>query len=166
MTGTPALSRPSELFTQLHLLRRDLFSHFHGFGERYCDATKNHFGWCYDGASNLHELHIVLESTCVIRRTKNEVLQALPSKNRTRAGLVLTPEQHDLIEKSVNALVTVTERAKKGFVDPITKKAAFLSVWRDVGRAKIPTTIEYINKLLDCGEKFLFFAHHQFVLGM
>lgn len=34
LTGTPSLSRPAEIFTQVHLLRRDVFSNFHNFGER------------------------------------------------------------------------------------------------------------------------------------
>jgi len=40
LSGTPALSRPVELYTQLSLIRPDLFSRFHQFGLRYCDAKQ------------------------------------------------------------------------------------------------------------------------------
>lgn len=60
LSGTPTLSRPSELFSQVHLLRRDVFGSFHAFGERYCAGKKERFGWNFDGHSNLDELNIVL----------------------------------------------------------------------------------------------------------
>lgn len=164
MSGTPALNRPVELFTQLFLLRRDLFPNFHAFGQRYCGAKQSFFGWQYDGASNLKELNVIMESTCMIRRRKDQVLGELPEKTRSRVGLKLTDTQKAVIEKSVRKLATVSEKAKESFVDPITQKAAFLTVVRDVGQAKIPSVLEYVHQLLDEGEKFLLFAHHQAVL--
>lgn len=40
LSGTPALSRPIELFPQLSILRPDLFSKFVEFGQRYCGPKK------------------------------------------------------------------------------------------------------------------------------
>ena len=40
LSGTPALSRPIELFPQLSILRPDLFSKFIEFGQRYCGPKK------------------------------------------------------------------------------------------------------------------------------
>lgn len=163
MSGTPALSRPSELFTQIFLLRRDIFHNFHEFGVRYCAAKKEHFGWNYDGSSNLEELHTILEATCMIRRRKDEVLNELPAKTREKVSLQLTDEQLELVEKSIKHLQDVTSKAKDSFVDTTTQQAAFLSVVRDVGKAKIPSTIEYLSKLLDDGEKVVLFSHHVLV---
>lgn len=163
MSGTPALSRPSELFTQLFLLRRDVFHNFHEFGVRYCAAKKEHFGWNYDGSGNLDELHKVLEATCMIRRRKGEVLQDLPIKTREKISVQLTAEQLEVVEKSIKHLRDVTAKAKDAFVDQTTQQAAFLSVVRDVGKAKIPSTIEYLSALLDEGEKVVVFSHHQLV---
>lgn len=162
MSGTPALSRPAELFTQLNLLRPDIFPAFHAFGLRYCAAKRNHFGWDYKGASNLRELSVVVEATCVIRRTKADVLStALPPKSRRCVHLNLSPEQLVQVDRSVEQLRTL--EAKAG-ADPVSKKAAFLTVWRNVGRAKMPPMLEYLEQLVARGDKFLFFAHHQFVL--
>lgn len=163
LTGTPSLSRPAEIFTQVSLLRRDVFSNFHNFGERYCEATRNRFGWSYDGAANLDELNVVLETLCMICRKKNDVLSELPPKTRERVLLTMSPEQLLVVEKSLNHLREIEK--KKDIIDPITRKAAFMSLWRDVGTAKIPSVVEYINKMIENdSEKFLVFSHHQNVL--
>lgn len=36
LTGTPALSRPAELYTQISSLEPNLFPKFHDYGVRYC----------------------------------------------------------------------------------------------------------------------------------
>lgn len=40
LSGTPAMSRPSELYTQILAVRPTLFPRFHEFGIRYCDAKQ------------------------------------------------------------------------------------------------------------------------------
>lgn len=60
LTGTPALSRPGELYSQLHCIRPDLFSRFYEFSRRYCDAHEDRFGHIDNkGNSNLNELYLV-----------------------------------------------------------------------------------------------------------
>lgn len=159
MSGTPSLNKPSELFPQVHLLRRDVFSTFHAFGDRYCDAKRDRFGWSYDGHSNLQELNIVLETLCMIRRTKSEVLE-LPPKTRERVSLKMTAEQLELIQKGVDHFRKIEAQDK----DPVTVKSAFMTLWRDVGKIKLPSIIEYINDLLEQEEKFLVFFHHRMLI--
>lgn len=40
LSGTPAMSRPMELYTQIAAVQPDFFPQFHTFGLRYCDAKK------------------------------------------------------------------------------------------------------------------------------
>lgn len=40
LSGTPAMSRPSELYTQILAVKPLLFPRFHEFGLRYCDAKQ------------------------------------------------------------------------------------------------------------------------------
>ena len=82
LSGTPALSRPAELFTQLQAVRPDLFSAFKPFGERYCSPKQTRWGVDYTGSSNMQELQIVMEHVAMIRRIKKDVLDQLPSKMR------------------------------------------------------------------------------------
>eukprot|EP00064_Thunnus_orientalis_P009349 superscaffoldBa00001180_g9373 len=82
LSGTPAMSRPSELYTQILAVRPTLFPRFHDFGIRYCDAKQMTWGWDYSGSSNLGELKLLLEECLMLRRLKSEVLSQLPAKQR------------------------------------------------------------------------------------
>lgn len=84
LTGTPALSRPIELFTQLNALEPTLFSNPTAFGKRYCGGIEGAYGWDFTGSSNLAELHLLASSTVLIRRLKKDVLSELPPKNRQK----------------------------------------------------------------------------------
>lgn len=54
LTGTPAVSRPVELFSQLSAIRAELFPYFPPFGSRYCNGHKNQFQrWDWNGNSHL-----------------------------------------------------------------------------------------------------------------
>lgn len=81
LTGTPALSRPVELFTQLQMLDKKFFS-FREYSQRYCAAKQSTFGWDASGQSNLHELNVVLKRKFMIRRTKEQVEFELGEKSR------------------------------------------------------------------------------------
>jgi SWI/SNF-related matrix-associated actin-dependent regulator 1 of chromatin subfamily A len=74
ISGTPALSRPIELFAQLQMLAPKVFTNNIVFGKRYCNGHQNAFGWDFNGSSNLDELHIVLSKTVLIRRLKKDCL--------------------------------------------------------------------------------------------
>uniref|UniRef100_A0AAQ5X9G4 SWI/SNF-related matrix-associated actin-dependent regulator of chromatin subfamily A-like protein 1 n=1 Tax=Amphiprion ocellaris TaxID=80972 RepID=A0AAQ5X9G4_AMPOC len=82
LSGTPAMSRPSELYTQILAVRPTLFPRFHEFGMRYCDARQMVWGWDYSGSSNLGELKLLLEECLMLRRLKSDVLSQLPAKQR------------------------------------------------------------------------------------
>jgi SWI/SNF-related matrix-associated actin-dependent regulator 1 of chromatin subfamily A len=53
LTGTPALSRPVELYPQLDALDCTIFKTFKKFALRYCNAFHGPFGWDYTGSSHL-----------------------------------------------------------------------------------------------------------------
>ncbi|UYV83107.1 SMARCAL1, partial [Cordylochernes scorpioides] len=80
LSGTPALSRPMELYTQIALVSPRLFTSVHVFGMRYCNGQVKPWGHDYSGSSNMKELGIILEETIMIRRMKSEVITQLPSK--------------------------------------------------------------------------------------
>nr|CAD7397266.1 unnamed protein product [Timema poppensis] len=82
LSGTPALSRPSELYTQIAAIDPKAFGSFHDFGLRYCAAVKTNWAWDYSGSSNMVELHLLLEKRFMIRRLKSNVISELPPKIR------------------------------------------------------------------------------------
>lgn len=70
LSGTPALSRPSELFSQLQLLDYSFFGTFYDYSRRYCDGKSSHFGWDASGKSNL-QVHIFFLSKILFLTIKH-----------------------------------------------------------------------------------------------
>lgn len=93
MSGTPALSRPIEVFWQLHALDDKQWADPAEFNKRYCSGRKKRDEGKDDGddgekkkeysaASNLEELHTLLCATLMLRRNKASILTQLPPKRR------------------------------------------------------------------------------------
>uniref|UniRef100_A0AAX7SU15 SWI/SNF-related matrix-associated actin-dependent regulator of chromatin subfamily A-like protein 1 n=1 Tax=Astatotilapia calliptera TaxID=8154 RepID=A0AAX7SU15_ASTCA len=151
LSGTPAMSRPAELYTQILAVRPTLFPRFHEFGIRYCDARQMTWGWDYTGSSNLGELKLLLEECLMLRRLKSEVLSQLPAKQRK----VVTVTIDGINTRTKAALSAAAKQLAKGH-----QKEALLVFYNHTAEAK-----EYIIDMLECGrEKFLVFAHHKLVL--
>jgi len=62
LTGSPALSRPIELHTQVNFICPGLLGKKKWYGLRYCGARETQYGWEYKGAHNLAESHLLLTS--------------------------------------------------------------------------------------------------------
>lgn len=106
-TGTPALSRPMELFNLVDVIAG---FHYKDFLNRYClvsqGTLKNNkfmkYGM-YKGCSNENELRILL-SVLMIRRTKDLIMKELPAKKREHFILEITrpSSSPDATSKSVS----------------------------------------------------------------
>lgn len=164
LSGTPALSRPMELYTQVTAVNQDMFGSsggMHAFGLRYCEAKQLPWGWDYNGACNLSELEILLKASVMIRRTKAEVMSQLPAKTRQ----VITLDPH-LVNANGDQMLQLgakrlEQTIRKGSAD---QRSALLTYFHDTGAAKVRAVVEYVVDLLECDRKFLVFAHHQEVL--
>ena len=90
-TGTPALSRPAELFVQINALYPKIFPTFKAFGERYCGAKLNPFsgGKEYKGATLQSELQLLLRKFVMIRRQKHETDVGANMVKKTRRVIML-----------------------------------------------------------------------------
>ncbi|KAI8003668.1 hypothetical protein LOK49_LG08G03453 [Camellia lanceoleosa] len=164
LSGTPALSRPIELFKQLEALFPDVYKNVHEYGNRYCKGGI--FGM-YQGASNHEELHNLMKATVMIRRLKKDVLSELPVKRRQQVFL-------DLAEKDmrqINALFRELEVVKSKIKASQSKEEAeslkfsqkhlINKIYTDSAEAKIPAVLDYVGTVIEAGCKFLIFAHHQ-----
>ena len=93
LTGTPIMNRPIELWTHLKRFCSDhLGADWMAYAARYCAAqrrkvARGKFVWDVTGASNTEELGAVLRATIMVRRTKADVLDQLPSKRRRLLAL-------------------------------------------------------------------------------
>uniref|UniRef100_A0A8D1WW31 SWI/SNF-related matrix-associated actin-dependent regulator of chromatin subfamily A-like protein 1 n=1 Tax=Sus scrofa TaxID=9823 RepID=A0A8D1WW31_PIG len=161
LSGTPAMSRPAELYTQILAVKPTFFPQFHAFGLRYCGAKRLPWGWDYSGSSNLGELKLLLEEAVMLRRLKCDVLSQLPAKQRKM--VVVAPGQ--MSARSRAALDAVAKEMTTKNKTKLQQKEALILFFNRTAEAKIPCVIEYILDLLESGrEKFLVFAHHKVVL--
>jgi len=187
LSGTPAMSRPYELWPQINALRPTVFGSAHQFGTRYCEPRKGYRGRIeYKGATNLVELHLLLKRYVLIRRLKADVLKDLRPKTRT----VIVTSVHDKpladnirnianIKQLVAAQIDTSAASAGGGAAAIAAAAAaaaassgrdgpkkrITELFADTGKAKLPFIVSYISDLLAASSgKFLVFAHHLMVL--
>nr|CDS26908.1 SWI:SNF matrix associated [Hymenolepis microstoma] len=160
LTGTPALSRPMELYSQLVGLRPNLFrGGLHEFGMRYCDAKETAWGWDYKGCSNLQELQILLQETVMIRRLKSEVANQLPPKSRHVKLLDVDPA------KKLSGLKTLQPLNLASLdINGVEKHGEVLRLFKETCQSKVASVKQYVTDLLESGRKCIIYAHHQEML--
>lgn len=164
LSGTPALSRPIELFTQIQALYPTVYKSVSEYGNRYC---KGGFFGLYQGASNHEELHNLMKATVMIRRLKKDVLSQLPVKRRQQVFLDLSEKD----VKNVRALFIELETLKvkiessdsKEMIDSLrfAYQNIVNKIYTDSAVAKIPAVLDFLGTMIEEGCKFLIFAHHQ-----
>ncbi|KNC77281.1 hypothetical protein SARC_10248 [Sphaeroforma arctica JP610] len=154
LSGTPATSRPVELFTAMQAVRPEMFRNgLNEYGIRYCGAYKGPFGWNFDGQSRAEEIKTILKEFVMIRRLKSEVqdqlatLQSLTKKIRHRVN------------------IDIDEKSKKYLADSMRKinhlnNKNFIEYFHETAVAKTPAVCDYIDRLLDQPVKFVVFCQH------
>jgi SWI/SNF-related matrix-associated actin-dependent regulator 1 of chromatin subfamily A len=150
ISGTPATSRPLELYPIICALDKSLYTSFQVYGNRYCDGRKIGTYFDYRGCSNAVELSTVIEKAFMIRRLKNDVLNQLPGKFRRQ--------------------ILLETKGKDSMFNP---NAVFLGESLDVGIMKEyheasiikrEPVIKYVESMIEKNVKFLVFAHHKEML--
>uniref|UniRef100_A0A182NET2 SWI/SNF-related matrix-associated actin-dependent regulator of chromatin subfamily A-like protein 1 n=1 Tax=Anopheles dirus TaxID=7168 RepID=A0A182NET2_9DIPT len=155
LSGTPALSRPVELFTQLQMLDGK-FCSFKQYSTRYCAGKQTNFGWNATGQSNLVELNLLLGRKFMIRRTKEEVMSELKEKNRET--IMLDPSymwKNEEVEDNMNSYAS-DYSASKGR----QRDEALIKYYSVTAEAKAPAVCAYLKQVLKEKKKFIIFAHH------
>ncbi|CAL1268362.1 unnamed protein product [Larinioides sclopetarius] len=160
LSGTPALSRPIELYTQLSALRSREFFSYMEYGMRYCNGKQTPWGWDFSGSSNMGELQILLEETVMIRRLKSDVLQQLPSKFRQM--ILLDPSR---ISTKSKVLIAMSKKLQQESLKGMERRGVLLEYFHETGEVKLKAVCEYILDLLESDKKFICFAHHQNVMN-
>ncbi|MCO5567655.1 hypothetical protein L7F22_021349 [Adiantum nelumboides] len=167
LTGTPALSRPIELYKQLEALQPGTYRNVHEYGKRYCMGGQ--FG-VYQGASNCEELHSLMKSTVMIRRLKKDVLSQLPLKRRQQIYLSLDEKGM----KQILALFYELEAVKRDIKCSKSQENAdnlryaerqlINKIYTESAEVKVPAVQDYLSTVIEADCKFLVFAHHKTLL--
>ncbi|KAL6535641.1 hypothetical protein OROMI_027015 [Orobanche minor] len=155
LSGTPALSRPIELFKQLEALYPDVYKNVHEYGNRYCKGGI--FGF-YQGASNHEELHNLMKATLMIRRLKKDVLSELPVKRRQQVFLELGEREMRQINALFLELETVKRKIKscqsKDEAESLkfTEKNLINKIYTDSAEVKIPAVLDYLGTITEMAD--------------
>jgi len=167
ISGTPLLSRPAELFPMLNIIRPDKFNSFHSFGERFCGPRLRPWGREYKGATNLSELRRLLNRTCMIRRTKDEVLGDLPPKARHVVTLRLSnrKEYNEAVHNFIGWLSKQSaKKAKKAQKAERLVQMGYMK--RLAARLKLKAVLDWIECFLnDTNEKLILFGVHKSIIA-
>lgn len=159
LTGTPALSRPIELFTQLEALVPRVFFRLHEYGARYC-AGGAPFGM-YTGCSHADELHIMISRLCMIRRLKKDVLASLPPKRRSQVFLSVESSAMG----GVRRIRAQLDKLRQDGGSEFEEKRLLNELFLESAKAKVASVCDYLETLIEGStSKFLFFAHHAVLL--
>jgi SWI/SNF-related matrix-associated actin-dependent regulator of chromatin subfamily A-like protein 1 len=191
LSGTPALSRPKELFTQLHALNNTMWSCEKEFLDRYCRTKAGSSVVAFsefNGASNTAELHACLRGTVMLRRLKSDILHMLPPKERRVKQIPIMDPAKEVHLKDILSTISknederkaaVRERKKRRVEQCVAtgsgecstetrkaKKSLLMQLFKDSGEAKVPALCVQLGAFLDdkTAGKVLVFAHHRAVL--
>jgi len=171
LTGTPIINRVTELYPQLKFIGSDIASSWKEFADKY--VVFNQFGWPV-GSKNLDDLNYRLRSTCMLRRTEEDV-EDMPERVRQLIVIPSNMISKDVIEenrKFSKYIQTYLEEGKdklfeKLNIDGYTPSYFFQEISRirhDTARSKVPFIVEAIKNALENEDKVVVFAYHHDVI--
>lgn len=161
LSGTPVVNKPVDLFPQLAILGQlDKFGGKDGFMKRYCEGGS--------GANNLRELNYKMNLHCFFRREKKDVAKDLPEKMRQTILCDITTKteynkckndfEQWLIDKGCFDDEAIA-RALRGQI-----MVQMMKLKQIAGRGKMNEVKEFVNEVLEAGEKLILFCHlHEIV---
>lgn len=161
LTGTPALSRPVELFAQLNILDRN-FANYYQFTSRYCNGRQSSFGWNVSGCSNLVELNILLRKKFLIRRIKSDVFLELNAKNRELVYL----ENYKYTTSYDDEMKELDSQLSEANMNHKFSENILLSWYQLTSKVKAYGASLFVRRFLEENNcKTLVFFHHNFMMN-
>lgn len=159
LTGTPVVNKPNDLISQLYILNQlnDVFGGYKKFIDRYCSGP--------NGSSNLKELNYVLNKFCFYRREKKDVLKDLPDKMRQIVKCdISTRAEYDKAMMDLELYLRENMKKTEGEIDKSMRGEVMvkMSLLKQISaKGKIEGVIEFIEEVVDAGEKIVVFVHHK-----
>lgn len=163
MTGTPVMNRPMDLWPVLKILRPKLFPSWFRFGQAFGGARLTQWGWRFDGASNLDELHRQLKGV-MIRRRKEDVLKDLPPKTVSVIPLEVGLKEYRACEEDFARWLVKNGRSPARSMKA-EKLAQLTHLKHEAELSKVGAVSEWLRDYLDgaSGKTILFCIHRDVV---
>lgn len=159
MSGTPAMSKPAQFWPLLNILEPEKFKSQRSFLYRYCAPKHNGFSLQFNGASNVKELHGLLVS-CMLRRTKAEVMKDLPRKVMEVVPLEVDAQAFQEYKMAEAVAFTQDGSSEKEMRERIA------GLLRTAYALKEKNLLQWVRDFLDSGRKLLLFAWHRDVVDL
>ena len=160
--------RPVELYPICNILWPKKFKSFQAYAQRYCDPQFTRFGWTYNGATNVDELHQRLTTLGMIRRLKKDVLKDLPKTTIQVLPVDIPRKEYEDAETNFISWLHKKYGPKKAAK---AMRAEFIvrlgHLIRLAARKKMPIVKEWIEDFADNtskNRKLIVFGKHKSVL--
>jgi SWI/SNF-related matrix-associated actin-dependent regulator 1 of chromatin subfamily A len=173
LTGTPIANKPIDFYTLLKMCKHELGKNKQFFGERYCKGERTRWGWVFNGASNLRELHLKTKNI-ILRRKKEDVLD-LPPKTRIPVYLELKNKKgydRALADYYLNKYQDVLDEETLELLQEektLTDKLVEISVLRyftALEKTQDGSLFELIDSYLEQGKKIVVFTNYLKVIDL
>lgn len=164
VSGTPLMNRPIELFPTLQMIRPGIFPSRIAYAHEFCKPRWTPWGWMYDGASRIPELHDLLKQTCMIRHLKKDVLPDLPEKTRRVLPLPLSDEaEYQEASESFLSWMSRTNPARLFSAEKAEALVRLGELKRLTAKLKLRAVVSWTNEWLESfpDEKLVLFAIHR-----
>jgi SWI/SNF-related matrix-associated actin-dependent regulator 1 of chromatin subfamily A len=172
LSGTPALARPVELWTQVAAVQPALFGTFAAFTKEYCNPRKKSIGrgrfiMDYGGSTNEAGLHAKLRRI-MVRRLKADVLSELPPKQRRVVPVTMATATKAACIAAMQALAAQSNKGDKDDAasSSFQQNNALMKAFQTTGLGKAAAVADYLLEFLagSTTQKILVFGHHKGVL--
>ena len=156
LSGTPIRNRPSEFFTTLNLMAPKVFPSRYKYLHEFCNPVFNGFGWVYNGASHVDELHTLIKPY-MLRRTKKEVALELPDKIKTIVPLELENVE---MKNYTDAEKEFAEWLNNHYTTLMKEKELLEHLRQLAYLAKRKAMLQWISDFISTDEKLVVMAYH------
>lgn len=188
LSGTPIPNRPIEIHPVLYKFAPHAVNFFdrYRFGVEFCNGHETEWGWDFNGASNLSDLHTVLTRNYMMVRKIEECLD-LPAL--TTEVVFLENDAPSSLKKqelalmsdiSIDEIIALECQTNDAFM---TRKqtrdelaamngrntSAFSHISdlrKELGLAKVPQCVSVIKDMLETNDKIVVFAWHKEVVDL
>ncbi|ELA46072.1 hypothetical protein VCUG_02434 [Vavraia culicis subsp. floridensis] len=164
VSGTPALSRPIELYPLIYVLEG---FNYNDYANRYCMDGRSRFNrfMRHKGCSNYDELSLVIGGM-MVRRTKEDVMSDLPRKYREHVLLECTGSTAGSGVSSTNNAGAGTGSTSANITSIDDVDHTIMALYAQAAEIKLSSVITYIHNYIHkhikgTANKLVIFCHHK-----